>query len=68
MPPRLRRFVAAVGVLAFLVFYVWAAIGIGERLPDAWWIDLLFSGIAGTAWGLPLIPLLRWAEQGGRRK
>ena len=33
MPPRLRRFVAAVGVLAFLVFYVWAAIGIGERLP-----------------------------------
>jgi len=68
MPPRLRRFVAAVGVLAFLTFYIWAAISIGERLPDGWWIDLLFYAVAGTAWGLPLIPLLRWAEQGGRGK
>ena len=68
MPPRLRRFVAAVGVLAFLAFYVWAAIAIADRLPDSPWLDLLFYAVAGTAWGLPLIPLLRWAEQGGRRK
>jgi hypothetical protein len=68
MPPRARRFVAATGVLLFLAFYVWAVISIGDRLPDSPWIDLLFYGVAGTAWGLPLIPLLRWAEQGGRRK
>ncbi|WP_339914865.1 DUF2842 domain-containing protein [uncultured Brevundimonas sp.] len=68
MPPRVRRFVAAIGVLVFLVFYVWAVIGVGDRLPDSPWIDLLFYGVAGTAWGLPLIPLLRWAERGNSGK
>jgi hypothetical protein len=27
------------------------------------WIDLVFYGIAGIAWGIPLIPLLSWAER-----
>ena len=26
-------------------------------------LDLLFFAIGGTAWGLPLIPLLKWAER-----
>ncbi|NBB51638.1 DUF2842 domain-containing protein [Rhizobium sp. CRIBSB] len=63
MPPRLRRFIAAVGVVAFLAGYVWAVIAIGDRLPDHPLIDLLFFGIAGTAWGVPLYPLFRWAEK-----
>lgn len=65
---RTRRFLAGLGTLAFLAFYVWAVIAIGDRLPDSMWIDLAFFGIAGTAWGLPLIPLLRWAEGGTQRK
>ncbi|WP_312690680.1 hypothetical protein [Brevundimonas nasdae] len=24
----------------------------------------MFFGVGGTAWGLPLIPLLKWAERG----
>lgn len=67
MGPRTRRFVAALGALAFLAFYVWAVIAIGERLPESMWIDLIFCGVAGIAWGVPLIPLLSWAE-GGRKK
>lgn len=59
---RTRRFVAAVGVVAFLAFYVWAVVSIGAVLPKSPWIDLLFYGVAGIAWGGPLIPLLRWAE------
>ena len=65
MAPRTRRLVAAFGAVAFLAFYVWAAIAIGDRLPDSMWIDLVFFAVAGIAWGLPLIPLLRWAEKGG---
>ena len=59
---RLRRAIAGLGVLVFLAAYVWAVISIGARLPDHPLIDLLFYGVAGTAWGLPLLPLLSWAE------
>jgi hypothetical protein len=62
MGPRTRRFVAALGALAFLAFYVWAVIAIADRLPESMWIDLIFYAVAGTVWGLPLIPLLKWAE------
>jgi hypothetical protein len=63
MPPRARRFVAAIGVVAFLIFWVWGLIALRGLLPPSPWIDFLFFGIGGTAWGLPLIPLLKWAER-----
>ena len=66
MSARTRRFIAAVATLVFLVFYVWLAVVIADRLPDSFWIDLIFYPIAGIAWGLPLIPLLRWAERAPR--
>jgi hypothetical protein len=63
MAPRARRFVATVGVLLFLTFWVWGAVTINDRLPNIWWLDLIFFAVAGIGWGLPLIPLLRWAER-----
>lgn len=68
MPPRGRRFVAAIGVLAFLAFWVWALIALRAMLPPSAWIDFAFFGLGGAAWGLPLIPLLKWAEGGRDRK
>lgn len=64
---RARRVIAALGVCVFLAAYVWAVIAIGESLPDHPLITLLYYGIAGTAWGVPLLPLLSWAEGRGRR-
>ena len=61
--PRARRAIAALGVCAFLVFYIWAVISIGARLPNNPVVHLLFYGIAGIAWGVPLLPLLSWAER-----
>ncbi|WP_439477771.1 DUF2842 domain-containing protein [Brevundimonas sp.] len=66
MGPQIRRFVAAIVAIAFLAFYVWAVVAIRDRLPASMWIDLIFYGVAGIAWGVPLIPLLSWAE--GRKK
>ena len=63
MGARTRRFVATVGVLLFLTFWVWGAVSINDRLPDIWWLDLIFFAVAGIGWGIPLIPLLRWAER-----
>lgn len=65
MPARLRRAIAALGVLVFLAAYVWAVIAIGERVPSVWWIQLIYYGLAGLLWGVPLLPLLSWAERGG---
>lgn len=63
MNPRLKRFVACMAVLAFLVLWVWGAVTISEYLPDIWWVDMIFFIVAGIGWGIPLIPLLRWAER-----
>ena len=64
MAPRTRRFVAAVATLAFLAFYIWLVTVIADILPDSFWIDLIFYPVVGIAWGIPLIPLLKWAERG----
>jgi hypothetical protein len=64
MGPRARRAVASAGMLIFLGVYVWAAIAVADRLPDSPLIDALYYLIVGTAWGLPLLPLLKWAEGG----
>lgn len=64
MSPRLRRAVAAVGVLVFLAVYVWAVIAVGEHVPPVWWMKVLYFAAAGTFWGIPILPLLSWAERG----
>jgi hypothetical protein len=58
--------VAAIGIVVFLCFYVWLATVIADRLPDLTWLKLIYFAVVGTAWGLPLIPLLSWAERGGK--
>lgn len=59
---RTRRAMASLGIVAFLTFYVWLVIAIGVHVPDHPLATLAFYAIAGTAWGLPLLPLLSWAE------
>lgn len=63
MGARTRRFVATIGVLLFLTFWVWGAVSINDVLPNIWWLDLIFFAVAGIGWGIPLIPMLRWAER-----
>lgn len=63
MGPRARRFVAAIGVVVFLTVYVWGVITLGAYVPDSWWAQLLYYGVAGLAWGVPILPLLSWAEK-----
>ena len=68
MGPRTRRFVAMIGVVIFLAAYVWAALWVGDRIPNdqpLW--KVLYFAVVGTAWGVPLWPLFAWAE-GGRRR
>jgi hypothetical protein len=36
---------------------------LGDYVPDHWAIQLLYYGVAGTAWGVPLFPLIRWMNR-----
>ena len=60
MSPPLRSLIGSLAMLAFLVGYVWLAIFVAARLPEARWVWLVFYAVVGSAWGLPLIPLLSW--------
>jgi hypothetical protein len=59
---RTRRLIAAIGILAFLAVYIWAATVIGERVPASPLAQLAYYALVGTLWGVPLFPLLSWAE------
>jgi hypothetical protein len=59
---RTRRLLAAAGILVFLGFYIWAATVVGERVPANPLAQLTYYALAGTLWGVPLFPLLSWAE------
>jgi hypothetical protein len=59
---RARRAIASIGIVAFLVFYVWLVITVGAHVPDHPVATLLFYGLAGTLWGVPLLPLMSWSE------
>lgn len=63
MTPPIRRLLGSIGVVVFMVAYIWAAIAIAERLPTNTAVQLVFFIVAGTAWGLPLFPLIAWAQR-----
>ncbi len=64
MQPTLRSFIGSMAIVAFLGFYIWAATAIADRLPDDMRIKLVYFAIVGTAWGLPILPLMTWMNRG----
>jgi hypothetical protein len=60
MSMRMRSLIASILMVLFLGFYIWAATAVAEMLPENKWVWLLYYPIVGTAWGVPLIPLLSW--------
>ena len=64
MSARVRKLIGLVALLVFVLVYVGAAVRIGERLPDHWAARLAFYAIVGTAWGLPILPLISWMNRG----
>ena len=64
MSNRWRNFLGGIAILVFLAAYMWLALAIGDHLPDHWAARLLYFAIVGTAWGVPLIPLLSWIAKG----
>jgi hypothetical protein len=64
MNARTRKAIGSLGILLFVGFYAWAVSSVGDHVPKAWWAQLLYYVVAGTAWGAPIIPLITWMHRG----
>lgn len=63
MTPRIRKLVGMLAMLLFLAAWVAAAVKVADLLPDHPAVMLAYFAIAGTAWGLPLFPLMKWMNR-----
>ena len=67
MRRRSRKFIGAVLMLGFVIFYALMAMALAQSrlLQEA---SKLFQGIGyailGLAWVLPIMPLIKWMEKG----
>ena len=64
-PPNLavRRIIASVGIVLFLCLYVIGVSDVGRHLPAHNAIlTLVYYALAGTLWGVPILPLISWSE------
>jgi hypothetical protein len=64
MSARLRKLVGMIGILAFLTAYVLVVATLGDRLPKSWLVQVIYFGLAGVVWGVPLFPLISWMNRG----
>ena len=64
MTARWRKALGSAATLLFLAAYIWLATVIGAHVPSAWWAQLGYYLVVGTAWGVPLIPLISWMNRG----
>jgi hypothetical protein len=64
MPARLRKLIGLFGILGFLTFYVVGVIAVGEHVPAHWAAQIAFYAVAGTLWGVPILPLITWMNRG----
>ena len=64
MNARTRKAVGSLAILAFVLFYMWAVSSVGDHVPRTWYIQLAYYLVSGTAWGLPIIPLMAWMNRG----
>jgi len=63
MSPRLKKFIGSLAILIFLAVYAMAAVSLHGLLPKNALLEILYFAIVGTAWGLPLFPLLSWMNK-----
>ena len=58
-----RRAIGSLGCVVFLILWIWGAMTLAGYLPKTTWVQLLFFAVAGMGWGVPLFPLIAWANK-----
>lgn len=67
MNPRIKKFIGTVLMVVFVIFYALLIMAIAPRIltGGSKWVEMLFYLVAGLAWAVPLMPLIRWMEKKG---
>jgi Protein of unknown function (DUF2842) len=65
MNPRVKKLIGAILMVAFVIFYALVVMGVAPRILTgaSKLVEMAFYVIAGLAWTLPLLPLIRWMER-----
>jgi uncharacterized membrane protein len=65
MPPRLKRFIGMLILLALVILYALIATTIASyRLAESpWYIHLAFFAFSGLLWVLPAMGVISWMER-----
>ena len=64
MTARVRKAIGSFVIVAFMLAYIGVAASVGGHMPDNYAIRLVFYAVVGTAWSLPLIPVVIWMNRG----
>jgi hypothetical protein len=64
MSARLRKLIGLFGILAFLLVYMGVVAGLASHVPQHGPWQLIFLVLAGTLWGVPILPLITWMSRG----
>lgn len=66
MNPRLKKFIGTVVMVVFVILYSLIVMAIAPRVVGpgtSKLVELVFYLVAGLAWAIPLMPLIRWMEK-----
>ena len=65
MSQRLKKLIGTFTMISFVVFYALIVAALAPRIlaGASKPVELIFYVVAGLAWTLPLLPLIRWMEK-----
>lgn len=65
MNPRIKKLIGAILMVVFVAIYALVIMAIAPRILTGAtkWVEALFYAVAGLAWAVPLLPLIRWMEK-----
>ena len=65
MNPRLKKLIGTIVMVLFVAFYALLITGLAPRVLTgaSKLTEMLFYLVAGLAWAIPLMPLIRWMEK-----
>ena len=64
MTARVRKLIGMVGILLFVAAYAALASKVADHLPNNIAVEAVFYLVVGLAWGVPILPLIRWMNSG----
>ena len=66
MPLRLRKFIGAILLITLVVSWALVAMALAQApaIKANGFIEVIYYVVAGLAWVLPAMPLVRWMSRG----